>query len=145
MIDIDRTAPVVVRHEIVVAAPPETVWNLHTAVDAWPAWNTGIDEAALNGPLREGATFTWLTHGLDITSTVRALEPGHRVLWGGPAHGIEGEHVWTFLPEGDGTRVVTEESWAGPPVEADPEGTRAALDASLTAWLNDLKTAAETR
>jgi uncharacterized membrane protein len=36
---IDRDAPVIAHHEIDIAAPLDTVWNLHTDVDAWPAWN----------------------------------------------------------------------------------------------------------
>ncbi|MGY0235908.1 SRPBCC family protein [Longispora urticae] len=143
MTDIDRTAPVLVRHEVLIAADPAAVWRLHTDIAAWPAWNTDITTARLAGPLAEGATFHWHTHGLDIASTVLELVPGARIVWGGPAHGIDGVHVWTFAPADGGTLVTTEESWAGPPVDADPVGLRAALDASLTAWLGNLRVAAE--
>ncbi|WP_405598847.1 SRPBCC family protein [Streptomyces sp. NBC_01410] len=132
------------RHEITIAAPVETVWQLHTDVAAWPTWNSGIDLAALDGELKVGASFRWLTHGLDITSTVTDMEPGRFVAWGGPAAGIDGVHRWTFEPYGDcRTRVVTEESWAGAPVDADPAGMLAALEQSLVAWLDELKRTAE--
>ncbi|TQK45132.1 polyketide cyclase/dehydrase/lipid transport protein [Streptomyces sp. SLBN-118] len=133
------------RHEITIAAPVESVWRLHTDIAAWPSWNSGIDLAALEGELKVGASFRWLTHGLDITSTVTELEPCLSIAWGGPAAGIDGTHRWTFQPCGGGTetRVVTEESWAGAPVDADPAGMLAALEQSLVAWLEELKRTAE--
>jgi len=63
---------------------------------------------------------------------------------GRSASGIDGLHSWTLESRADGgTRIVTEESWSGAPVDADPEGMRAALDQSPAAWLRDLKKAAE--
>jgi hypothetical protein len=41
--------------------------------------------------------------------------------------------------------VHTEESWSGAPVEADVAGAQAALDASLGAWLQNLKNTATAR
>lgn len=134
------------RHEIAVDAPAETVWRVHTDIDAWPGWNSGIDRAELSGELRVGAAFRWLTHGMDITSRVSALEPYRYIAWGGPTSGIDGIHRWALETREDGgTLVVTEESWSGAPVDADPEGMLAALDGSLVAWLQDLKAAAEAR
>ncbi|GIH63808.1 SRPBCC family protein [Microbispora siamensis] len=137
--DIDRNAPVVVELETTVHAPIEKVWRLHTDIDAWPSWNPDISSARLRGDLAVGATFDWETHGLVIASTVAELVPGRRVVWGGPAHGIDGVHVWTFEETDGGVLVRTRESWAGPPVEADPEGMRAALEGSLRAWLAALE------
>ncbi|HEX2315306.1 MAG TPA: SRPBCC family protein [Thermomonospora sp.] len=139
--DIDRSAPVVVELETTVPAAPDTVWRLHTDIDAWPDWNPGIDEARLRGGLAVGATFDWRTSGLTIASTIGDLDPGSRIVWGGPAHGIDGVHVWTFEPAEGGTLVRTRESWAGEPVDADPQGMRAALEGSLAAWLDALRAA----
>ena len=33
---VDRTAPVIARHEIEIEAPLDTVWQLHVDVNAWP-------------------------------------------------------------------------------------------------------------
>jgi hypothetical protein len=63
-------------------------------------------------------------------------------VWGGPAGGIDGTHVWNFTPEGDRTRVATEESWSGPLVEADPAQAISLLAGHLATWLGDLKRAA---
>ncbi|MET9697347.1 SRPBCC family protein [Streptomyces sp. NPDC006529] len=134
------------RHTVTIDAPVEAVWSLHLAIAAWPEWNQGIDTAVIEGEPRVGATFRWLTHGLDITSTITAVDPGRSIGWSGPAAGIDGIHHWTFDPApGGGTLVTTEESWAGPPVDADPDALLTGLDASLTAWLADLKATAEAR
>ena len=43
----------------------------------------------------------------------------------------------------DGVLATTEESWAGPPVEADVPGSQAGLDQGLNDWANRLKATAE--
>ncbi|MFD9541936.1 SRPBCC family protein [Streptomyces sp. NPDC060022] len=145
MMDIDRTAPVVVELRETVHAPLETIWQLHTDVASWPLWNTGIDTAVLRQPLAPGACFDWTTAGLDIRSTVAELTPMRRIVWGGPAHGITGIHVWEFEQTGNGVQVSTRESWAGAPVDAAPQAMHHALEESLLAWLKVLKTTAESR
>ncbi|MFF4317919.1 SRPBCC family protein [Streptomyces sp. NPDC001568] len=140
---IDTTAPVVVSLTTAIEAPLATVWELHTDIDGWPLWNTGIDRARLDGPLAVGAGFTWLTHGLDITSTIRELVPGQRIVWGGTVQGIVGIHVWTFEPSGAGVVVRTEESWSGAPVDAAVDELATALKTSLRDWLDRLKARAE--
>ncbi|KOU21724.1 SRPBCC family protein [Streptomyces sp. WM6368] len=140
---IDTTAPVVVRLSTVIDASPATVWELHADIDDWAAWNDGVDRARLNGPLEVGSSFTWLTHGLEITSTVLELVPGQRIVWGGTVDGIVGIHVWTFEESGAGVTVRTEESWSGDPVDAAVDELTAALRASLQSWLDGLKARAE--
>ncbi|MGP3691453.1 SRPBCC family protein [Streptomyces sp. IBSNAI002] len=140
---IDTTAPVVVRLTTQINAPLATVWALHTDVDNWPSWNTDIDEARLSGPAAVGAHFNWLTHGMTITSTIRELVPGRRIVWGGPAGGITGIHVWTFEQNGDQVTVHTEESWSGDPVDAAVDELTTALRSSLESWLGCLKARAE--
>jgi uncharacterized protein YndB with AHSA1/START domain len=140
---IDTSAPVVARHSITIDAPLRRVWDLHTDVSGWTSWQDDITAASADGPLVPGSVFRWTTFGMEIASTVHAVEEPYRILWGGPAHGIEGIHQWTFT-EVDGMVLVrTEESWDGDPIRADAEGMAAALDASLTAWLERLKKTAE--
>ncbi|MGC5009374.1 SRPBCC family protein [Streptosporangium sp. DT93] len=140
---IDTAAPVVVRLETVIDAPPSRVWDLHTDVNAWPSWQADITAASADGPLAEGSVFHWSTFGMDIPSTVHALDPGRRILWGGPAHGITGVHEWVFTEQDGRTLVRTAESWDGEPIRADRDAMRAALEGSLTAWLAHLKQTAE--
>ena len=54
-------------------------------------------------------------------------------------------HEWLFNETSDGVNVITSESFAGEPVDADAPGMQRLLDASLVAWLGHLKTAAESR
>ncbi|MEU6705404.1 SRPBCC family protein [Streptomyces wuyuanensis] len=140
---IDSTAPVVVSLTRVVDAPLATVWQLHTGIDDWPLWNTGIDRAVLNGPAAVGTDFTWRTHGLDITSTIHELVPERRIVWGGTVEGIVGIHAWTFEQTGDHVVVHTEESWSGAPVDAAADELATALRTSLESWLDCLKARAE--
>jgi len=48
-------------------------------------------------------------------------------------------------PRGGSTRVDTAESWSGEPIEADVQAMQDALDESLVAWLEHLRTAADGR
>jgi uncharacterized protein YndB with AHSA1/START domain len=142
---INENAPVITRDEIRIEAPLELVWAVQTDVAGWPRWRSDVDGVIADGPLAPGVSFRWQTAGLDITSTVVAVEPMRRLEWGGPAAGITGVHVWTFGQAGDGVVVRTEESWAGAPVDAAVAELQAALDASLAVWLRDLRVEAERR
>ncbi|MEU8824834.1 SRPBCC family protein [Streptomyces sp. NPDC048636] len=143
MATIDESAPVIVRLDTVIDAPLTTVWELHTDIAAWPSWNADIDRTECNGPLLPGASFSWLTHGLNITSTVYELVPGERIVWGGDVAGITGVHVWTFEQNGGQVTVRTEESWSGAPVEAEIDELAKGLHDSLESWLVHLKARAE--
>jgi hypothetical protein len=46
---IDGDAPVRARHETDISAPLDTVWRLHADVNAWPAWQTDITAAHIDG------------------------------------------------------------------------------------------------
>ncbi|MGO4350029.1 SRPBCC family protein [Paenibacillus sp. MCAF9] len=141
--DVDRNAQVIVDLSIEIAASQEIVWQIQTGINQWPTWQKNVSKAQLSGSIAVGSTFHWETHGLPIDSTIREVDPMRRIVWGGPAQGIEGVHVWTITPTAKGVLVHTTESWDGPPVAADPDGMRTALTASLNTWLADLKTAAE--
>jgi hypothetical protein len=142
---IDTDAPVRARHEIDISAPLETVWRLQTDVNGWPAWQTEITAARLNGPFQPGSSFTWTSYGFTITSTIYAVAERARTLWGGTAEGITGTHEWAYSQTPTGVHVTTEESFAGQPVEAGTTGMQSALDKSLIDWLGHLKAAAEDR
>lgn len=142
---IDQAAPVLAHHEIDIDAPVDVVWNLHSGVNGWTAWNTDITTAHLDGDFGVGNSFDWSSYGFPVTSTIYDVADRARVLWGGSSGGITGVHEWLFSATPSGTHVVTNESFAGDPVEADRAGMQKLLDASLVAWLDHLKTAAESR
>jgi len=142
---IDAGAPVRAHHEIDITAPLSTVWQLHTDVNAWPAWQTEITAAHLDGPFQPGASFEWTSYGFTVVSTIYAVADRSRVLWGGTSGGITGVHEWVFNGTPTGVHVTTEESFAGGPVETDIAGMQSALDSSLSSWLGHLKAAAEAK
>ncbi|POX60409.1 Shy6-polyketide cyclase [Streptomyces sp. Ru62] len=146
-VHIDESAPVITRDSVLIHAPLHTVWKVQTDVANWPSWQPKVDVVVKETPgrLRPGSVFRWSTEGLDITSTVKQVDYGKRLAWGGPAQGITAVHVWTFTPTSDGVLVHTEESWAGAPVLANQAALQSALDDSLHNWVNNLKHEAETR
>ena len=111
--DIDRTAPVIVHHQIDIGAPLETIWRLQTNVNNWPSWQTDITAARLDGPFEPGNSFTWTSYGYTVTSTIYAVADHSRTLWGGPTRGIMGTHEWVYTQTPTGTHVATNESWSG--------------------------------
>ena len=142
---IDGGAPVRARHEIDIDAPLDTVWHLHADVNRWPAWQSDITAAHLDGTFQPGASFEWTSYGFTVVSTIYAVAERTRVLWGGTAGGITGVHEWAFSETPSGVHVTTAESFAGEAVEADITGMQSALDSSLVAWLRHLKAAAESK
>jgi hypothetical protein len=143
--DIDRSAPVIARHEIDIDAPLDTVWRLQTDVNRWPAWQSDITAAHLDGPFEAGNSFTWTSYGFTVTSTIYAVAERARTLWGGAANGIMGTHEWVYSQTPTGVHVATHESFSGEPVAADATGMQSALDKSLTDWLRHLKIIAESQ
>ncbi|MFF1833605.1 SRPBCC family protein [Streptomyces sp. NPDC058231] len=146
-VHVDEAAPVITRKSTVIHAPLRTIWKVQTGVEEWPGWQPDVTSSVKDTPgrLRSGSVFRWETQGLDITSTVKQVERGKCLAWGGPAQGIDAVHVWTFTPTGDGVVVRTEESWTGAPVVADTAALQSALDASLQNWVDNLKHASENR
>jgi hypothetical protein len=145
---IDAAAPVRARHEIDIGAPLEIVWRLHADVDGWPAWQKDVTAARLDGAFEAGGWFEWTSYGVTVTSAIYAVQKTAdraRVLWGGPAAGITGIHEWVMHRTPSGVHVLTQESWPGEAVEADPAGAQSILDGSLAAWLEHLKAAAESQ
>jgi uncharacterized protein YndB with AHSA1/START domain len=143
--DINENAPVITRDEILIDAPLERVWGLHTDISSWSEWLPDIDASTIEGPLAVGTVFRWQTYSLSIESTIQEIDPLRRIVWSGPAQGITAIHVWTMTPSVDGVVVRTEESWDGDPVRAQPKEMQQALDGSLRAWLQSLKEKAETQ
>ena len=140
---INDQAPVITREEIVIEAPLEQIWNIQVDVGSWPQWQPEVTAAVSDGPLEVGSSFRWQTAGLDITSTVTAVDRHRHIEWGGPANGITAVHVWNFEQTDHGVRVATEESWEGVRIEEAVHSMQKALDDSLQAWLTNLKDRAE--
>ena len=70
-------------------------------------------EARLAGPLALGTTFRWRAGRWTINSTLQRVEPPLLLGWIGKMPGISAVHIYRLEAAEVGTRVHTEESWAG--------------------------------
>ena len=104
--NIDTQAPRVEREEILIHAPIEKVWAVLSGIERWPEWQKGVTTAHLEAPLAVGTVFRWKSGGLNIRSAIEELQPGESIGW-------QVIHGWSLRTEGEGTRVVTEESMDG--------------------------------
>lgn len=140
---IDAAAPVVSKNDIVINAPLEIIWKAQTDINAWTQWRPTVTAAHFDGVLHPGAAFQWEEGGLKIISTVPELSPMRRIVWTGPAQGIDAVHVWEFTDTEQGMRVHTEESWSGDVVRINATMLQPMLDGALQDWLTRLKTISE--
>ena len=110
-------APVHVRDDLSMAAPPEVVWAHLVRAARWPAWYPNAANVTFldgGGPdLTAGARFRWSTFGVTIVSTVREFEPCARIAWDGVSVGVDVYHAWLLRPSAQGSHVITEESQYG--------------------------------
>jgi uncharacterized protein YndB with AHSA1/START domain len=144
IMDINANAPAIARHEILIAAPSDTVWALLADIDQWPTWNPNISAATLEGGLEPGTGFHWRSGGTAIASTLQEVEPQRRLSWTGRVMGIRAIHTWSLDPQGDGVVVRTEESFEGWMARLMKPMMQKMLDTSLKTWLEHLKQQAET-
>ncbi len=112
--DIARNAPAIASAGAYIAAPPQVVWAVLTDLERWPNWNGDVASIKADGPLAPGTVFRWKSGGMPIRSTIQEVEHARRIGWTGTAPlGIRAVHLWSLEPDGDGTRVRTEESFEG--------------------------------
>ena len=140
---INASAPAVACKEIRINASPEEVWRVHTNIDAWSDWNADVSSARLRGSLATGSVFEWKSNGVGLRSTIEVLEPVSTIGWTGKGLGSRARHIWTLVPDGDGTILKTEESLEGWIVRLLKASVQRTLDSTLDAWLLDLKNEVE--
>jgi hypothetical protein len=132
MTEVNDQAPVVGASEIEIAAAPEVVWDVLTAIDGWPSWNPQVKSASLEGEIAEGSVFRWKAGPGTITSTLRRVEPPRLIAWTGKTLGID-------------TFVRTKESYEGLVARLFRGPLQKTLDKALDEGLQHLKAEAERR
>jgi hypothetical protein len=81
--------------------------------------------------------------GFPIASRINEFVPERRIGWFGDGTGIHAYHTWLIVEEGEGCRVVTEESQIGPAaISFNIEQPTAMYDAHHW-WLTALKVRSE--
>jgi uncharacterized protein YndB with AHSA1/START domain len=142
-VDFRPQAPVVIRDERTVLAPPPAVWQVLTRIEAWPVWHRGIQMAVLRGELEPGTAIHWRGDGMRIVSRIAEVQPDRRVGWTLRTPGGRGYQRWILEPVSgpglQGTRVLLEESWEGIVVSLLRRTLRKTLARSRTEWLDGLK------
>lgn len=142
---IDRNAPVLGWGEIVVAAPPETVWDLLAAIEGWPSWNPDVKSASVDGAVASGTQFRWKSGATTITSTLQHLERPRQIAWSGRTFGLKAFHVWQLEPKDGSTLVLTEEIFEGLIARIFRRRLRRTVSGALENGLRHLKAEAERR
>jgi Polyketide cyclase / dehydrase and lipid transport len=141
--EINKSAPVLATHELLINAAVQRIWSLVADIDHWPSWNPAVKTAKLNGAFEVGATFNWKSGGISIISTLQEIQQTTKLVWTGKAIGTRAIHIWSLQPTSAGVLVITSESFEGWLVSLMRKAMQKTLDESLAAWLNELKQQAE--
>jgi hypothetical protein len=142
---INEQAPVVGASEIEIAAAPELVWDVLTAIDRWPSWNPQVKSMDLQGAIVEGSQFRWKAGPGTIISTIRRVEAPRLIAWTGKTFSIAAIHVYRLEARDGKTFVRTEESYEGLVARLFRGPLQKTLDAALEEGLRHLKAEAERR
>ncbi len=103
-----------IRTETLIKAAPEKVWEVFTAFDRYPGWNTFI--SSLKGTVTEGSrikiTLTPPGMGkMNISPKILKIKQGEELRWRGSLliPGIfDGEHIFELADNRDGTVRFTQ-------------------------------------
>ena len=142
---VNEEAPVVSAGEVEIAAAPQVVWDVLTAIDRWPSWNPQVKSASLEGEIVEGSVFRWKAGPGTITSTLRRIEPPRVIAWTGKTMSIKAIHFYWLEPRADKTLVRTKESYEGLLARLFRGPIQKTLDNALEDGLRHLKAEAERR
>lgn len=128
------------RVSVDIAVPAERVWRLLTDTSRIPSWNSTV--VSITGEIKAGGRIA-LVSTLDprrtFKLTVKAFEPGRRLVWGDAM----GSRTWDIVPRAGGGVTVTMHEKIGGPVFPLFARLIPSFDASFDQFAADLKRAAE--
>ena len=143
--EINRNAPATAQGELQIAADPQTVFAVLSAIDQWASWNPDIKSVTLQGPVQPGTGFRWKSGPSTLTSTLQVVDPPQEIGWTGRTMGIKAVHVFRFQGRDGGTLARSEESWEGVLASLLKGYSRRSLDKAIRSILSHLKVEAERR
>jgi uncharacterized protein YndB with AHSA1/START domain len=143
--EINRNAPATADGELRIAADPQTVFAVISAIHQWPSWNPDVKSVSLEGPVQPGTVFRWKSGPSSLTSTIQVLDPPREIAWTGTTMGIKAVHVFRFQATDGGTLARSEESWEGLLASLLKGYSRKTLDKGIRSVLAHLRTEAERR
>lgn len=135
-------APVFQRNELVTHAPPERVFAWLARADLWASYYDNAHDVRVQAPagrpLGPGTRFHWWTFGIPLDSHVALYEPARALAWEADTPGLRAYHKWILLPQGTGTRIITEETDEGPLARLGAWFIRDGLKREHQRWLEGL-------
>ena len=142
--EINKDAPIVLRHEIPVFAPPERVWEHLAQVEYWSSWHPDIvtSEWTDDEPMdRRG--FSFGVKMFHFNARLQIYDEPRVIGW--KAHHFFSRHRQIFRLEGDYRQTVlkSEASYEGRLVNLMPNRLRTPLDRFGQTWLAAIKTTIE--
>jgi uncharacterized protein YndB with AHSA1/START domain len=136
-----------VHNEVEINASPETVWNILIDALKWESWYKGARNVSFKSigdtVLAANSVFNWETMGLRFQSVVKEYEPNRILAWESRKSSIQGYHVWLIIPNGNGCRVITDESQNGWLTFFEKTFQGKKLEKLHDVWLLELKNRAE--
>jgi uncharacterized protein YndB with AHSA1/START domain len=144
-VEVNSDAPAFASAETVIAAPPQTVWDVLADLERWPEWNPDVRSVAVEGPVAPGTRFRWKAGPGTITSTLQQADRPLSIAWTGTTMGIRAMHAWRLEPRDGGTLARTEESFEGLLARLLRARMQRMLQRSLDSGLDHLKAEAERR
>ncbi|HEY8373550.1 MAG TPA: SRPBCC domain-containing protein [Pseudonocardiaceae bacterium] len=114
----------VVRTDVLIAAPPEKVWEVLVDLPRYRDWHPSMtlvsgmgedDRVPVVGSTLRLRARRETPAETEFEVTVTEVNAPSRFTWqGGAAHVLLSQHRWTLVPEAGGTRVVEEQTFEGP-------------------------------
>lgn len=139
--EINRHAPIVLRHEIDVFAPPEKVWMWIAQVEFWSEWHPDIGTAYwTDDEPQERRGFKFGVKMFRFTARLHVYDEPYEIGW--QASHLFSSHRQVFRLRGDYRQTaLTSEAWyEGRIAEMMSERLREPLDQFGQTWLAALKT-----
>ncbi len=120
---------------------PHEVFAVLVTAGNWPNFYPNSDDVQLpiGEKLQAGTAFRWKTFATAQQSTVELFEPDHALGWTAESFGVHAFHRWILEPQGNGTRVITEECQNGLGALLVRGLMNPSLHATHQLWLEQLK------
>jgi len=89
---IDSRAPVTSRRDVLIAAPPRTVWELLGDPSRWHDIDQAIHDVRVDGEVAPGTRLTWRNGMARMRSRMAVVSPQREISWTGVSAGIKVVH-----------------------------------------------------
>ena len=144
--EVNRRAPLVVRKEIEIFAPPEMIWEWLSRVDLWQDWHPEISSSRWLAGRGVHGTFKWrLRKVLGVTCQMESWNELSELGWVAQVWSSTLRQVFRISGDFRRTRIVAEASIEGPGYGFAPlrSAVQTQLERTSELWLAALKTKLE--